>query len=595
MSEIIKKFKVLNKLKEEFLNEIKLSYIFKNNNVLIVTNDDKVFAFGSNNNGVLGFGNDREVNELTINEDLSHKQIIDFKNSDCHVVARTIDGKVYCWGYNIFGVLGNGKNDRVIYSPKLNQYLSDKQIIDICCGFRHTLVLTNSGEVYAWGDNKKGQIGNGKSGENECQLIPIKVNGFNDEKVIHISCGGWHSMALTESGRVFSWGNNSSRQLGQNNNKNAINQPTFVSLNNEISIKKISCGLEHSLLLSREAHLYWFGNNGIEKQMTPKKLTINTNKLIDIASHYNHYISIALSMNGIYYIWGNCGEIEKIKEPKETEFKSFDDIFNHYFGITYKTLNFSENTINLQNLENGKYEKEFEEKRLIGCGSFGIVHKAIGRSNGKVYAIKKIAFNDKDIEKVSKELNLITELKCNFVVGFINYWVEDNCIKAGDCIRDNKDNTLYSNESISYGHPVYNPNNTLLLHIQMEFCSKTFKQLMTELNISQSLDIINFYILCELFIELLECLNYLHSLKPPVIHRDLKPENILITDGMNGRFVKLCDFGLAVIHEFEDQSHSSRTGSFKYMAPEVFKRHYDMKADVYSLGIILQELFDLEK
>jgi serine/threonine protein kinase len=86
----------------------------------------------------------------------------------------------------------------------------------------------------------------------------------------------------------------------------------------------------------------------------------------------------------------------------------------------------------------------------------------------------------------------------------------------------------------------------------MEFCSKTLKELIIELNISHSLDIINFYILYELFIELLECLNYLHKLKPPLIHRDLKPENILITDRMNGRFVKLFDFDLTVIHRFED-------------------------------------------
>jgi hypothetical protein len=153
----LKKFKVLNKLKEDFLNEIKLLYVFKdynnNNNVLIVTNDDKVFAFGNNKWGVLGFGNDRKVNELAINEKLSHKQIIEFKNSLNHVIARTIDGKVYCCGYNAFGVLGNGNNDNKVYKPELNEYLTDKQIIDICCGSRHSLILTYSGEVYAWGWN----------------------------------------------------------------------------------------------------------------------------------------------------------------------------------------------------------------------------------------------------------------------------------------------------------------------------------------------------------------------------------------------------------------------------------------------------------
>ncbi len=57
----LKTFHILNKLKDDFLNEIKLLFIFQDSyinqkNVLIVKNDDKVFAFGGNSNGVLGFG-----------------------------------------------------------------------------------------------------------------------------------------------------------------------------------------------------------------------------------------------------------------------------------------------------------------------------------------------------------------------------------------------------------------------------------------------------------------------------------------------------------------------------------------------------------
>ncbi len=80
-----------------------------------------------------------------------------------------------------------------------------------------------------------------------------------------------------------------------------------------------------------------------------------------------------------------------------------------------------------------------------------------------------------------------------------------------------------------------------------------------------------------------------------VIHRDLKPENILITNGINGRFVKLADFGISVYHEFIDQSHTQDSGTPKYMAPEVvFSRKYDIKADIFSLGKIVEELFNIE-
>jgi alpha-tubulin suppressor-like RCC1 family protein len=83
--EIFNKLIVLNKLKEELLNEIKLLYVL-NDNVFIVTNDDKVFALGNNNYGVLGFGNKREIKELTINKDSSNKQINYFNNN---VLGRT--------------------------------------------------------------------------------------------------------------------------------------------------------------------------------------------------------------------------------------------------------------------------------------------------------------------------------------------------------------------------------------------------------------------------------------------------------------------------------------------------------------------------
>jgi serine/threonine-protein kinase len=102
----------------------------------------------------------------------------------------------------------------------------------------------------------------------------------------------------------------------------------------------------------------------------------------------------------------------------------------------------------------------------------------------------------------------------------------------------------------------------------------------------------SYFISCELLIEIIECVDCLHKQNPPIIHRDLKPENILVSDGINGRFVKLADFGLSVIHEFIDQSHTQASGTIKYMAPEVIKsRKYDTKADIYSLGIIVEELF----
>jgi hypothetical protein len=101
-------------------------------------------------------------------------------------------------------------------------------------------------------------------------------------------------------------------------------------------------------LLSSDGYIYAFGRNLFgelgnqkeENELSPHRIKIET-KFIDISSHWDKKISIALSQNGIYFIWGECGE-EIIRTPKPTELKSFVEIYAKYFKITKKAINFEE-------------------------------------------------------------------------------------------------------------------------------------------------------------------------------------------------------------------------------------------------------------
>jgi hypothetical protein len=114
-------------------------------------------------------------------------------------MARTIDAKFYC-----FDIFFNEK-------LKLFDCLSD--IMDICCN-HHLLAFTNKGEVYAWVWNHFQQI---HVMELILQRYQIKIDRFDGQKLISISRGFSHSIALTESGRVFSW-----------NQINSLNKPTKI-------------------------------------------------------------------------------------------------------------------------------------------------------------------------------------------------------------------------------------------------------------------------------------------------------------------------------------------------------------------------------
>jgi len=82
---------------------------------------------------------------------------------------------------------------------------------------------------------------------------------------------------------------------------------------------------------------------------------------------------------------------------------------------------------------------------------------------------------------------------------------------------------------------------------------------------------------------LLQCINYCHSNK--VMHRDLKPENILLEDNKDYNQIKIIDFGSSV--DFgQCEIHSLQVGTSYYIAPEVIKKHYNFKCDIWSCGVI---------
>ena len=164
-----------------------------------------------------------------------------------------------------------------------------------------------------------------------------------------------------------------------------------------------------------------------------------------------------------------------------------------------------------------------------------------------------------------KEVNTLLQLSYNYVVQYFNHWIEKNYI-----------------------------------FIRMEYCFENLRNVLTiklivfERNANQAMNSIEYFISCEIFRQITEALNYLHSLKPePLIHRDLKPENILIGMSGNKRIFKLADFGTSKFTEEQTQYHTKCLVTQKYSAPELSEGIYDTKVDVYSLGMCATDIFNL--
>ncbi len=489
-----------------------------------------------------------------------------------HYLVRYNDNKVYC-------------GDSSVKLTEINKILFGLNIIDIKCGRDQSLVLTASGEVYAWGliyfDAKI-------DGFKKFLDKPIKLIGFDNKKVVMISCGYYHSLALTDCGHVYSWGLNWDGQLGIRDIKYTT---TFKMIDLEnVVIAKISCGRKHSLILSDDGVIYAFGHNfwgqlGNGKherlQLIPTKL-VHKQKFIDIASHQSLNISISLSADHICYVWGES-EYKYNYSPIETHFRTIAEVFNALTPIHYEPseefIEFSDSLFRF-----GYYNERYVEEYELGRGSFGIVFKT-KKINGIKHAIKKIIPMQGSEKEFAKEFN-------NFIT--VRQLLDSNIAQHSDA--------WYENDF---------KNNNLIFYLEMELCDTTLESLIEELDSDskfknqneEMLTPIGYFIASQLFIELVEGLQYLH--KENIIHRDLKPSNILLKNGFlnsnllerdyKRRFLKISDFGLLALHRFSQQTHSLDKGTPKYMAPEViYNEKYGFEADIYSIGVILTQLLIID-
>uniref|UniRef100_UPI003B75C91C RCC1 domain-containing protein n=1 Tax=Nesterenkonia muleiensis TaxID=2282648 RepID=UPI003B75C91C len=131
-------------------------------------------------------------------------EIVDIAAGQDHSLAVTSSGEVYAWGSNFYGQLGDGTTENR-YSPVRVQGLTD--VVSVSAN-SHSLAVTGAGEVYAWGLNQGGQLGDGTTTR---RLSPVRVEGLSD--VMSVSAGNF-SLAVTSSGEVYAWGNNTWGQLG---------------------------------------------------------------------------------------------------------------------------------------------------------------------------------------------------------------------------------------------------------------------------------------------------------------------------------------------------------------------------------------------
>ena len=268
-----------------------------------------------------------------------------------HCVGLTSSGQCYAWGQNKYGQLGIGSHE-ANPSPQLINELADLCITQISSGAYFSMALTTDGELYSWGHNTFAQLGD-KTYNSRNRPTQVLVN----EPLASIGCGMNNALALTNSGRLYVWGNNTCGQLGRDpkrdqrgRDKPMCSRPSnVVGLDKEV-IKKAVCGPNHVLLLTAEGDIYSFGDNSCgqvgngstNSQFTPHKINVGL-KFKDIISHYDNDLSIGVSETNKFFVWGSEQKLLKPQVIPDLGKSSFA-VYLKYANnkVTYKTVNINE-------------------------------------------------------------------------------------------------------------------------------------------------------------------------------------------------------------------------------------------------------------
>ncbi|PKA51797.1 Ultraviolet-B receptor UVR8 [Apostasia shenzhenica] len=164
------------------------------------------------------------------------------------------------WGNGDYGRLGLGSLESR-WKPTACPFFDEEDPpIAISCGGAHTLFLTESGRVYATGLNNFGQLGTTSSRSH--MLEPVHIKGISD-KVVQICAGYHHCAAVTQDGELFMWGSNSCGQLGLGKRADSmVSTPTRVDSLDGININMVALGSEHSVAITDEGNVLSWGSGG---------------------------------------------------------------------------------------------------------------------------------------------------------------------------------------------------------------------------------------------------------------------------------------------------------------------------------------------
>jgi alpha-tubulin suppressor-like RCC1 family protein len=294
---------------------------------LVIRDDNTVWGMGHNIYHMLGI---EDTTDQTIAVQSGMTDAIAVSAGQYHSMALKSNGTVWTWGYNDQGQLGrtiSGSSTHVPGQVSGGWEDEGQKIIAIAAGYNHSAALDSSGQVWTWGRNNEGQLGNGEDTTN--RQTPGKVVGENGSGVLSdiivLSSGRFHLLALDSKGFVWAWGINDYQQLGSN----ATGYPTVkyelapvkvdgLDEQDGHCVVKVAAGQHSSVAMKSDGSVWTWGRNnrgqlGINESSTsyttdiPERVVCSaTDDYLEniylISAQRNH--AVVVDYDGNVWAWG---------------------------------------------------------------------------------------------------------------------------------------------------------------------------------------------------------------------------------------------------------------------------------------------------
>ncbi|MBK8011683.1 MAG: hypothetical protein IPK13_10045 [Deltaproteobacteria bacterium] len=225
--------------------------------------------------------------------------IITGTNASC---AQTRGGQLWCWGDNSYGQLGNGSASSMRNTPELVSSLEDK-VASVAAGGDHMCAVKMDGSVWCWGKNDHGQLGNGT-------LVSASTPVYATDSAVQVALGPDFSCALKLDGTVWCWGRDDAGQLADGGGQDSLSPKKTITIPGLVAI---TAGGKHGCTITSAGKAYCWGDNRSalghptsSYEIFPSDFS-GVRPVVQISSGTEH--TCALNDQGQVYCWGrndNC-------------------------------------------------------------------------------------------------------------------------------------------------------------------------------------------------------------------------------------------------------------------------------------------------